>query len=198
VVTPEDAPLAIFGGAVSNAVRRSLEENGVLTICSTHCETPQPGQVALHPGGRNLFVDRIVALPELFGPATPGVPKRTDHGFIPIDVHCRVPDLERVYAAGDAADFAIKHGGIAAQQGDVAAESIAALAGASGEPSKFHPVIHGIFLGGNRPLYLSAHVTGGHGSSSEVSEEPTWSPATKIAAKYLAPYLEARDRVAVR
>jgi sulfide:quinone oxidoreductase len=126
------------------------------------------------------------------------VPKRTDHGFIPIDVHCRVPDLERVYAAGDAADFAIKHGGIAAQQADVAAESIAALAGASGEPSKFHPVIHGIFLGGNRPLYLSAHVTGGHGSSSEVSEEPTWSPATKIAAKYLAPYLEARDRVAVR
>ena len=142
-------------------------------------------------------MDRIVALPELFGPATPGVPKRTDHGFIPIDVHCRVPEVERVFAAGDAADFPIKHGGVAAQQADVAAESIAELAGASVEPRKFHPVIHGVLLGGARPLYLSAHITGGHGASSEVSEEPTWSPGTKIAARYLAPYLEARDRAAV-
>jgi hypothetical protein len=39
-------------------------------------------------------------------------------------------------------------------------------------------------------------VTGGHGSSSQISEEPTWSPPMKIAAKYLAPYLELRDRVA--
>jgi sulfide:quinone oxidoreductase len=198
VVTPEDAPLAIFGGAVSDAVKHLLEDNGILTICSTHAETPQPGQVSLHRDGRTLFVDRVIALPELFGPATPGVPKRTAGGFIPIDVYCRVPQLERVFAAGDAADFAVKHGGIAAQQADVAAQSISALAGAPIEPQKFHPVIHGMLLGGDRPLYLSAHITGGHGSSSVVSEEPTWTPATKIAAKYLAPYLEARDRVAVR
>jgi hypothetical protein len=47
-------------------------------------------------------------------------------------------------------------------------------------------------------LYLSAHITGGHGSSSKVSETPTWSPAAKIAAKYLAPYLESQDRAALR
>lgn len=198
IVTPEDAPLAIFGSAVSEAVERLLVENGILVVTSTHCEIPRPGQVALHPGGRTLHVDRVVALPELFGPSTPGVRKRDGHGFIPVDVHCQVPELERVFAAGDATDFPVKHGGVAAQQADVAAEAIAALAGATVKLSKFHPVIRGILLGGKKPLYLSAHITGGHGSSSEVSEQPLWVPATKIAAKYLAPYLESRDSAALR
>jgi sulfide:quinone oxidoreductase len=198
LATPEDAPLAIFGTAVSEAVERLLTEHGILVIPSAHCETPEPGQVSIHPGERRLRVDRVIALPELFGRSTPGVPKRDGHGFIPIDVHCQVPGLERVYAAGDATEFAIKHGGVASQQADVAAEAIAALAGAPIDPTKFHPVIHGMLIGGEKPLYLSAHITGGHGSSSEVSEEPIWSPATKIAAKYLAPYLESRDRAALR
>ncbi len=198
LVTPEDAPLAIFGQVVSDRVERLLEEHGILTITSSHCETPEPGQVAIHPGPRRLSVERILALPELSGPSTPGVPKQATNGFIPIDVHCRVPGLERVYAAGDATDFAVKHGGIAAQQADTAAEAIAALAGAPIEPAKFHPVIHAILLGGDKPLYLSAHLTGGHGSSSQISDTPTWSPPTKIAAKYLAPYLDSRDHVALR
>ena len=33
-----------------------------------------------------------------------------------------------------------------------------------------------ILLGADKPLYLQAHITGGHGWSSEVSEEPLWSP----------------------
>jgi len=198
LVTAEDAPLAVFGDAVSQAVAELLEENGIRVISSTHAETPEAGKVALHPGGHTLDVDRIVALPELFGPSTPGVPKHDGHGFISIDVHCRVPGLDRVFAAGDATDFAVKHGGVASQQADVAAEGIAALAGAQIEPSRFHPEIHGMLLGGDKPLYLSAQITGTHGSRSTISDEPTWSPATKIAAKYLAPYLEARDRVAAR
>lgn len=198
IVTPEDAPLALFGNAVSDTITRLLEENGILTITSAHCETPQPGQVAIHPGTRTLHVDSVIALPELFGPATPGVPKSSANGFIPIDAHCRVPGLDCVYAAGDATDFAVKHGGIAAQQADTAAQAIAALAGAPVTPSKFHPVIRAILLGADKPLYLSAHITGGHGSSSQVSEKPAWSPPTKIAAKYLAPYLESRDRATLR
>lgn len=197
VVTPEDAPLALFGAAASGAVGQLLEDNGILVISSTHAETPEPGEVALIPGGHSLHVDRVVALPELFGPPTPGVPKRDGFGFIPIDMHCRVPELDGVFAAGDATEFAVKHGGVASQQADAAAEAIAALAGAPVTPSKFHPVIHGVLLGADRPLYLSAHITGGHGASSEVSDKPTWSPGTKIAAKYLAPYLEGRDRTAV-
>jgi sulfide:quinone oxidoreductase len=134
----------------------------------------------------------------LVGPALPGVPTQDARGFIPTDVHCKVRDVERVYAAGDATDFPVKHGGIAAQQADVAAEAIAALAGAPVEPTRFNPVIHGVLLGAEKPLYLSAQITGGHGSASEVSETPTWEPPTKIVAKYLAPYLDARDRTALR
>jgi sulfide:quinone oxidoreductase len=198
IVTPEDAPLALFGSAASEAVERLLERNGIITVSSTCCETPHPGQVLLEPGGRTLYVDRIVALPELVGPSTPGVPKDDPRGFIPIDAHCRVRELDAVYAAGDATNFAVKHGGIAAGQADVAAASIAALAGAPVAPTKLHSVIHGMLLGGDSPLYLSAHVTGRHGSNSQVSDRPTWSPGTKVAAKYLAPYLESRDRAGVR
>ncbi len=198
IATPEDAPLAVFGTAVSEAVQRLLEERDILTLTSAHCGVPEQGRVSVHPGARTLHVDRVVALPQLSGPSAPGVPGDASGGFIPIDAHCRVRGLERVFAAGDATDFAVKHGGVAAQQADAAAEAIAWLAGAAVQPRKFHPVIHGVLLGAKKPLYLSAHITGGHGSSSEVSDSPTWSPPTKIAAKYLAPYLDLRDSAAVR
>jgi sulfide:quinone oxidoreductase len=193
VATPEDAPLALFGSSVSGAVEQLLTERGIMVITSAHCEVPSAGHVSIHPGARTLQVDRIVALPRLSGPSTPGVPTDAPDGFIPIDEHCRVRGLERVFAAGDATDFAVKFGGIAAQQADTAAESIAALAGAPVKPSKFQPEVHGILLGADKPLYMSAHLTGGHGSGSQISDTPTWSPPTKIAAKYLAPYLEDRD-----
>jgi sulfide:quinone oxidoreductase len=198
LVTPEDAPLALFGSKVSEAVERLLVDNGILTLTSARPETPEPGEVSLHPGSRRLHVDRVIALPQLFGPDFRGVPTGAEHGFIAVDVHCRVRTLERVYAAGDATDFPVKHGGIAAQQADAAAAAIAALAGAPVEPKPFNPMVHGVLLGGEKPLYLSAHITGGHGSSSEVSETPLWSSGAKIAAKYLAPYLESRDRAALR
>jgi sulfide:quinone oxidoreductase len=197
IVTPEDAPLAVFGTAVSQAVEGLLEEHQILTITSAHSETPGPGEVSIHPGSRTLHVNRVIALPELVGPPVPGIPTNTANGFIPVDTYGRVSGLERVYAAGDAVDFPVKFGGIAAQQADVAAESIAAVAGAPVEPREFHPAINGILIGGPRPLYMHAEITGGHGTSSEVSEEPLSGPETKIAAKYLSPYLEARDRAAI-
>jgi sulfide:quinone oxidoreductase len=198
LATPEDAPLAVFGSKASEAVEKLLVDNGILFIPSAHCETPAAGRVSINPGGRELIVDRVVALPQLFGPSLPGVPLHAHNGFVPIDAHCKVTGMERVYAAGDATDFPIKFGGIAAQQADTAAEAIAALAGAAIDPAPFHPVLHGALLGGPRPLYMSAHVTGGHGSSSEVSEAPTAAPPMKIIAKYLAPYLESRDGAPLR
>jgi sulfide:quinone oxidoreductase len=198
VATPEDAPLAVFGQTVSAAVAQLLTDRGILVIPSARCETPAPGELSVSPGARRLLLDRIVALPELFGPSTPGVPKSAPEGFLPVDVHCQVRGVDRVFAAGDATDFAVKHGGMAAQQADTAAEAIAALAGAPVEPKPFHPIIHAILLGADKPLYLSAHITGGHGSSSEISDTPSWSPPSKIVAKYLSPYLESRDRTAVR
>ena len=54
-------------------MERLLEDNGILTITAAHCETPAPGELTLHPGGRTLSFERIVALPELFGPLGSGI-----------------------------------------------------------------------------------------------------------------------------
>ncbi len=192
LVTPEESPLAIFGLGASGAVAELLATAGIETLTSAYAEVPYAGQVIVNPGDRRLEVDRIVALPELYGPAVRGL-HTSSHGFIPVDPHGRVGGVERVYAAGDAVDFAVKQGGISAQQADAAAESIAALAGAPVEPQPFHPLIHGLLLTGGAPRYLSARITGGHGFSSELTDTPTWSPPVKISARYLAPLLERLD-----
>ncbi|HET9094192.1 MAG TPA: FAD/NAD(P)-binding oxidoreductase [Solirubrobacteraceae bacterium] len=193
LITPEDAPLAVFGEPASQAVSATLKEAGILVLTSTHVEVPATGEVVLYPGGHSLWVDRVIALPELFGPSTPGVPKCDGHGFISVDAECRVHDLPGVFAAGDATDYELKHGSIAAHQADVAATGIARMAGAPVPQARFAPELHGILLGGPEPLYLSAHATGHHGSESSVRERPEWSPRSKIAARHLAPYLEALD-----
>ncbi len=188
VVTPEDTPLAIFGQGASAGVSELLSRAGIAVLTSAYAEIPRDGHVTIRPGGRKLTFDRVVALPELLGPAIRGLPAG-EEGFIPIDPYCRVRGVDAVYAAGDATDFAVKHGGIAAQQADVVATSIASLAGASVEPVTFVPEIRGMLLTGAKPRYLSARITGGRGFSSEISDTPSWSPPDKIAAKYLAPYL---------
>lgn len=193
IVTPEDGPLAIFGASASSSIAELLACAGIETITSAYAEVPNAREIVINPGDRHLEVDRVIALPELFGPELRGIPLG-DHGFIRVDPYCRVPDVERVYAAGDATDFPIKHGGVGSQQADTVAQSIAALAGASVTPQRFNPVIHGMLLTNGKPQYLTAHITGGHGFSSEITDTPTWSPPSKIAAKYLAPYLQERDR----
>ena len=196
IITPEDSPLAVFGSTASSAVAEQLERAQIETINSAYVEVPSSGEVVINPGERHLHVTRVIALPELYGPEIRGIPLG-EHGFIPVDPHGRVRDAEGVYAAGDAVDFPIKHGGLSSQQADVAAQSIAALAGAPVTPEPFNPVIHGMLLTDGKPLYLTAKITGGHGFSSEISDAPTWPSGHKIAAKYLAPYLDQLDRDSV-
>jgi sulfide:quinone oxidoreductase len=193
VITPEPAPLAAFGAAASSAVGELLRTAGIETIASAAAEVPSSREVLIRPGDRRLPVDRVIALPELTGPPLPGIPV-TEGGFIAVDAHGRVPDVGPIYAAGDATDFAVKQGGIASQQADAAAEAIAASAGAPITPRPFEPVVRGMLLTGDKPLYMVARLAAGQRPSSEVSDRPSWSPAGKIAAKYLAPYLEERDR----
>lgn len=193
IVTPEDRPLAIFGAQVSEGVTALLQKAKIDVITSANAEVPARGEIVVNPGDRRLQAERIVALPELYGPSIRGIPL-SEHGFIPVDRFGHVDDLADVYAAGDATDFAIKQGGIGAQQADVLAESIAASAGADVEPKPFHPVVRGILLTYDKPRYLQAQVTGGQGFDSEFGTEPTWTPVSKIAARYLAPYLDELDR----
>jgi sulfide:quinone oxidoreductase len=189
LITPEDSPLGIFGSTASTAVAELLAEARIETITSSYAEVPHNREIVLNPGDRHLSVDRIVALPELYGPSVRGVPL-SEHGFLRVDRYCKLLDVEGIYAAGDAIEFAVKHGGIASQQADTVAMSIAAKAGASVTPEPFRPIIRGMLLTGGEPRYLTARITGGAGFSSEITDAPTWSPPSKISSKYLAPYLE--------
>jgi sulfide:quinone oxidoreductase len=196
LVTPEDAPLAIFGQTASNAVAEVLARAKIETITSAYAEVPESGEVVINPGGRRLKVDRVVSLPELSGPGVRGIPLG-ENGFIRVDPNGHVREISSpIYAAGDAIDFPVKQGGLGCQQADAAAESVAALAGAAVTPKPFDPLMHAKLLTDGEPLYLTAHITGGHGFSSEVSSTPTWSPPSKIAARFLAPYIDALDRAA--
>ena len=140
------------------------------------------------PRDRRLAVDRIVTVPRLAGPRLRGVPCGRD-GFMHADPHGRVPGLDGVYAAGDATTFPIKHGGLAAQQADAVAETIAASFGVDIESQPFRPVLRGVLLTGAAARYLRADISGCAGDDSTISSQPLWWPPNKLSARYLAPYL---------
>ena len=101
--------------------------------------------------------------------------------------------VENVYAAGDGTNFPIKQGGIACQQADAVAEVIAKAAGASLEPRSFRPVLRGQLITGRESRFMRTSLSGREGDSAQSSPETLWWPPSKIAGRYLAPYL-ARDR----
>jgi sulfide:quinone oxidoreductase len=196
LITPEDAPLAVFGTAVSEEVRRLLDQRGITTLTSSQCVMHEPRQLTVHPANNQITVDQVIALPELSGPVLPGIPRTATGGFISTDRHGRVIGVERVFAAGDLTDFPIKHGGIAAQQADAAADAIAALAGAEIVPKPLVATLRGVLWCGDRSLHLRARVTGTHGSKSSAVTETLGKAGAKIDARYLAPYLESISPVA--
>jgi sulfide:quinone oxidoreductase len=187
IVTPEEAPLAVFGGAASAEVAELLDAWGIALRTQTYARDVRSGALDVVPGP-GVSADRVVAVPVLAGIAIAGVPRDESH-FIHVDRHSRVEGLDGVYAAGDGTTFPIKQGGLAAQQADAAAECIAAAAGAPIEPEPFEPVLRGLLLTGAAPRFLRADLGGGKMYDSQAAVEPLWWPAAKISARYLAPYL---------
>ncbi len=189
LLTPEPAPLAVFGGRASGAVLEELEDRGVHFVAGLRAEELAWGELHASPGKVRMQADAVVSLPRLTGPGIDGLPSDA-RGFIPVDAHGLVRGLIDVYAAGDAVAFPIKHGGLAAQQADAAAEAIAARVGVALSPTPFHPVLRGLLLTGSAPRYLEAPVgTGAPGETGAASSRPLWWPPAKIAGRYLAPYL---------
>jgi sulfide:quinone oxidoreductase len=144
------------------------------------------------PNGDQLEPERIVAMPRLMGPRIRDVPADQDD-FIPVDELCRVRGLEpRVFAAGDAANLQIKHGGLGAQMADTAADAIAALAGADVEAEPLRAVLRGVLYTGREPLYLTARLEDGR-VASEVSRDRPWREDEKVVAEELGPFLRSLD-----
>ncbi|HET6869267.1 MAG TPA: FAD-dependent oxidoreductase, partial [Solirubrobacteraceae bacterium] len=188
--TPEEAPLGLFGIRASAAVRRDLEQAGVEVETGVYVseDVQAHGRLIAHPGARRLDAERVIALPRATGPHVCGLPADA-RGFIPTDLHGRVPGVDGVWAAGDAIAFPVKQGGLAAQQADAAAESIAATFGADLEPRPFRPVLRGMMLSGRGKMWMR-HEPAGAGEGTTL-RRALWWPPTKIAGRYLSPYLAA-------
>jgi sulfide:quinone oxidoreductase len=195
VVTPEKQPLSTFGSEAGELLRSHLSDRGIRLRAGAPAQSLQRGALVL-ASGESVQVDEVVALPMLHGPRLPGLPADAD-GFVPVDVHGRVRGLPGVYAAGDGTSYPLKQGGIAAQQADAAAESVAAALGAPVQPSPFAPQIRAMLLTGVAPIFLRA-ADARTQTNGEVAAKALWWPATKVAARYLGPYLARATRVGER
>ena len=190
LVTSEPEPLSAFGAPASEWARTVLRTAGVELLAGVRATVPHPTSVGLSPGA-SLACDRVVHLPLLSGPNCPGVPCDSG-GFVLVDDAFRVQDDDDVFAVGDATAGAYKQGGLAAQQADVVAEHIAWQRGAEHPPRPYRPVLRGLLRTADGPRYLRAEPPGG-ATSAEVSDQCLWWPASKVAARWLTPWLAARD-----
>lgn len=186
IVTPEPAPLSLFGRRASDEVAELLRTASISVKTSTHPRRFEAGVLHAVPESA-IRADRVIALPRLVGNRFGGLPSDHD-GFIPTDAHGQVKGLEDVYAAGDVTSFPVKQGGIACQQADAAAESIAARLGAKVDPEPFRPVMRGLLLSGTTARYLESGVGGGHGEGPG-PRFALWEPTSKVFGRHLLPYL---------
>jgi sulfide:quinone oxidoreductase len=190
VVTPEREPLSAFGPPAAELVRDELAAAGIALLAGVEATLPYPNAVQLAPGAR-LTCDRIVHLPLLSGPAISGLP-RDAGGFILVDNSFQVHGRDDVFAVGDGTAGAYKQGGLAAQQADVVADQLAARAGAEHPPRPYRPVMRALLRTVHGPRYLRAEPPGG-ARSAEVSDRCLWWPPSKVAARWLTPWLAARE-----
>jgi sulfide:quinone oxidoreductase len=195
LVTPEPIALGAFGPEGADAVAELLHRHGI--ELRTACTPLAVGPGVLRTSEGDLPADRVIALPQSVGPFLPGLP-HDESGFIPADEHARVEGCDGVYAAGDATTFGLRQGGLAAQQADAAAETIASRLGAIAEPRPFRPVLRGVLLTGGAPLYLRAELTPGSdpiartlpaAHAGSAGTRSLWWPPAKVAGRYLAPLL---------
>jgi sulfide:quinone oxidoreductase len=184
VVTPERRPLDVFGPAIAARIAALLSRRRIAVRTDATPVRVTVGGLVVEDGELQA-AEWIVALPRLSGPWIAGLPHDAD-GFIPTDAHGAVPGAEAVWAAGDGTAFPIKQGGIAAQQADAAADAIAAALGAPVDPEPFRPVMHGLLVDGSGERLLRSD------ADSPSAEEPWW-PASKVAARHLAPYLATAE-----
>jgi len=191
LVTWESRALAVFGTDASANVAELLSVAGVRLWTGAYADVVEDGRLWLSMEG-GLPVDLAVALPRPVGRHVVGVAV-DDDGFVPVDAYGRVVDAPDVYAAGDMTTWPLKQGGLATQQADVAAATIAAAAGAPVEPEAYRPVLRAMLLTGGRPRYLRREA----GERGLASDESPWWPPHKIAGRELAPYLTAHPELLV-
>jgi sulfide:quinone oxidoreductase len=176
VASYEDRPLEVFGPSFSELIGSTLQEAGVRFQNARH-DLPS--------------ADRLVVLPVPMGRRVTGLPA-DGQGFLPVDGQGRVAGTAGVWAAGDGSSFSsIKQGGLATQQAEVAARSIAIDAGCPVGGASFEPVLRAMLITGRRTWFLCRRLDGR--DMGEFTTKPLWTPLGKIAGERLSPFLDTLD-----
>jgi sulfide:quinone oxidoreductase len=143
-----------------------------------------------------LPADAVITVPRLAGQRVPGVPSDWN-GFTRTDELGRVEGAPDVYAAGDMTAYPVKQGGLAVQDGERVARTVAETLGADLAPEPVQRILRARLLCGSFAVYLRAPLDGSgrpimDGEVEPESAEPPWWPASKVFGRYLAPYLAER------
>lgn len=190
VVTPEAAPLEIFGPRAAEQTSALLAERQIEVIAGARPISVAAGRLRIHPG-EDVEADAVIALPRLEGSRIDGIPCK-ENGFITVDEHGGVIGLERTYAAGDVSSLFFKQGPFASQQADAVAEAIAAALGVGIKPSPAGPQMRAVLWTAQGPRYLS-------GGNEDVGERVS-SPSRRhleilhngrLTARYLSPLVDS-------
>jgi sulfide:quinone oxidoreductase len=202
LVTAEERPAGGLGPQAADWVSRTLADAGVEVLSSsvTHSftaeqETDDRGgghtvRVTLGDPPHEITVDRVLCVPESFGPDVSGLPS-APHGFLPTGVDGRVLDSDRVWALGDATQRALKHSIITAAEADAVASSIIATLGL-GEPSGAPlPALHGILVDAPEQRWWDAN--SGHLRDAQMATGCLWWPPEEALGAHLARWAHTHD-----
>jgi sulfide:quinone oxidoreductase len=190
VVTPEAAPLGIFGARAAEQTRVLLAERRVDIVTGARPLEFAAGRLRIDRG-EDVEADAVIALPRLEGRKVSGIPHDRD-GFVAVDERGAVIGLERIYAAGDTTSLPFKQGPFATQQADSVAEEIAAAVGVGIEPSTAVPRMRAVLWTGQGPHYLSAE----NGKSNCRAATPSQRHLEllhngRLTARYLSPLVDS-------
>jgi sulfide:quinone oxidoreductase len=190
IVTPEPAPLDLFGRRVTREMITLLSERHIEVITAARPIEFEAGRLRI-VGGDDVGADAVLTLPRMEGRRISGIP-HDDDGFISVDEHGRVVGLERIYAAGDVSWYPFKQGPFATQQADTVGEAIAAAAGSGVEPRPFDPILRAVLWTGQGPRYLCGRKgDGGDGASGPSARHLELLHNGRLTARYLTPLVDS-------
>jgi len=191
LVSPEHRPLEGFGEEASLTVADVMAERDVRFVGDSPAISWSSGKLSIQ-GDAPIEAELVVAVPQLRVNRIAGVPASW-WGFVPTDSFGRVEGVAHVYAAGDMTTYPIKQGGLATQQADRIAHTIAASLGAPVKELHSSHILRARLLGGERPLLLRTELDW-HGrpenGTVEVGDTASAADTSKIFGRYLTPYLE--------
>ncbi|HMC49994.1 MAG TPA: FAD-dependent oxidoreductase [Solirubrobacterales bacterium] len=190
VVTPEPAPLEIFGPRAAEQTSALLAERRIDVIAAARPISFAAGRLRTDRG-EDVEADAVITLPRLEGRRIAGISHDED-GFLAVDEHGGAVGVERIYAAGDVSSLPFKQGAFATQQADAVAEAIAATTGAGIMPRAAGPRMRAVLWTGQGPRYLS----NGNREVDEIASDPSQRHLEllhngRLSARYLSPLVDS-------